>query len=109
MSRGQDVIVSGGSLPLSGGGADRGFIDEATERLLSAAAWFLPSLQGAAVSGVWHGTRARRPSGNPVVRRLAPGVTLFAGLAGRGFLCGPLLAERLATALAGRLLETPSS
>lgn len=76
---------------------------EAAEKLQRAGSWFLPALGSARVVATWTGTRARRPSGTPVVRRLAPGVTLFGGLAGRGFLCGPHLAERLAERLIMKL------
>jgi len=110
---GGGVVVSGGVLPSHGSGGAAGVraevLAEAVERLRAAAAWYLPGLAGAVVSATWHGIRARRPSGNPVVRRLAPGVTLFGALAGRGFLCGPLLAERLAAVLTARLVDHPST
>src|SRR5690606_29075215 len=76
---------------------------EAAENLRRAGSWCLPSSAAASVVSSWHGTRLRRPTGTPVIRRLAPAVTLFAGLAGRGFLSGPLLAARLADGLAERL------
>lgn len=102
------LIPQDGRLHLVGGAlrspspstADLG---EAAENLRRAGSWYLPSSATANVEARWHGTRVRRPTGTPVVRRLAPAVTLFGGLAGRGFLSGPLLAERLAASLAARL------
>lgn len=70
------------------------------ERLRTSAAWFVPALRSAPLTAVWRGVRARRPSGVPVTRRLRSGVTLFGGFGGRGFLCAPLLARRLALRLA---------
>ena len=70
------------------------------ERLRASAAWFVPALRSAPLTAVWRGVRARRPSGVPVTRRLRSGVTLFGGFGGRGFLCAPLLARRLALRLA---------
>lgn len=107
--RGREAIVSGGVLPHLSGPVARASLAEAAERLRATASWSLPVLERASLSYVWHGSRARRPSGNPVVRSLAQGVTLFAGLAGRGFLSGPLLASRLAERMAAGSLRRPPS
>lgn len=93
---GAGAVISGTAH--SGDGAD-------VERLVAAASWFVPGVAGAEITGVWRGTRARRPSGVPVVRRLRGGLTLFGALGGRGFLCSALLAEALAKRLATRLAE----
>lgn len=102
------VVVSGGTLSLADGQPTTAELALAVERLRAAAAWSLPALDevevdDAAPGAVWHGVRARRTSGTPVVRRLAPSVALFGALAGRGFLTAPLLARRLAAALATEL------
>lgn len=87
-----EVVVTGGHV-----GPDEA-IDHAG--LLAAAVWYLPAVADASVVETFSALRARRPSGVPVARRLAPDVYLFGGLGGRGFLVGPLLARRLATRLA---------
>ena len=97
-------IVFVGSTAVVSGAAHHG--DERdVERLRSSASWFVPAVADAPVAAVWRGVRARRPSGTPVIRRLRAGVTLFGALGGRGFLCGPLLAQRLAERLADRAAD----
>lgn len=95
----ETVVVSGGSLPTRETGPSSEELAHAAARLRSTANWSLPLLERAEQLGTWHGVRARRASGTPVLRRLAAGVTLFGGLAGRGFLAGPLLAGHLAASL----------
>ncbi len=73
--------------------------DDAPERLRTALAWALPSLRDAAVLGRWRGVRARAEQPYPVVCEVAPNVTFYGALAGRGFLCGPDLSARLADAI----------
>lgn len=72
---------------------------QAPQALRRSFGWFAPGLRHAAIEGVWTGVRARRPGNAPLVTQLAPGVWLFGALAGRGFLCAPLLARRLSETL----------
>ena len=101
---GDRVHITGGALRTTAPRAAD--LAEAAENLHSAGSWYLPGITSATIEAVWHGTRVRRRTGTPVVRRLAPGVTLFGALAGRGFLAGPHLAERLASGLVERLATT---
>ncbi len=68
-----------------------------------ALAWHVPGAESARVLAGWEGVRAKRPSGEPVVRRLAPGVHFMGAFGGRGFLRAALAASRLAEELAARL------
>ncbi len=61
--------------------------------------WFVPALQGAALSSVWHGVRVKAEDNLPVVRELRPGLWFAGGLAGRGFLASAHVAERLCDTL----------
>lgn len=72
-------------------------------QLRSALAWHLPAAAAAPELSRWQGVRAKRASGEPVVRRLRPGLHLMAAFGGRGFLRAALAAERLADELATRL------
>lgn len=76
---------------------------EPTPDLLRALAWHVPGAAGANEIGSWEGVRAKRPSGEPVVRRIAPGVHLMAGFGGRGFLRAASAARKLADELAAQL------
>lgn len=92
------VAVADDELVITGGHvAPQAEID--FDGLLAAAAWSLPALSRAEIVARWSALRAKRVSGTPVVRRLAPDVYLFGALGGRGFLTGPLLAARLAERL----------
>ncbi len=88
------AVVTGGSLPPERPAPAE--LRSAALGLRDAASWALPALEGAELEAVWFGVRSRRPSGRPVVRRLAPAVTLYGALAGRGFLCAADLSSRLA-------------
>lgn len=99
--RGHDLVLTGAALP--GAIPHQDELKDAARNLLATSSWYLPGLSEATPTSAWHGVRVRRRSGTPVVRRLDEGVTLFAGLAGRGFLTGPLLAERLAERLTERV------
>ena len=68
--------------------------------LRRALAWQLPLLGSAPELSRWEGVRAKRPSGEPVARRLCPGVYLMNGFGGRGFLRAASVAARLAERLA---------
>lgn len=69
--------------------------------LVSALAWQVPGVAGARVVRRWVGARAKRPSGEPVARRLTRNVHVLGALGGRGFLRAATLAE----ALGRRLVE----
>lgn len=77
--------------------------DASLERhpLLAALAWQVPGAAQARVALRWEGARAKRPSGEPVARRLTRNVHIFGALGGRGFLRAATLAE----ALGARLVE----
>ena len=99
------VVITGSAAPARDGGQPvagegGGLTTREAERLRGAVAWFLPGIEEAPVIATWRGVRLRRASGNPVVRRLRSGLTLFGALGGRGFLCAPLLAGRLAQRIA---------
>ncbi|MCW5820875.1 MAG: hypothetical protein KIT12_13310, partial [Trueperaceae bacterium] len=66
-----------------------------------ALAWKVPGVAGARVVRRWVGARAKRPSGEPVARRLTRNVHVLGALGGRGFLRAATLAE----ALGRRLVE----
>jgi glycine/D-amino acid oxidase-like deaminating enzyme len=76
---------------------------EPSRSLQNALAWQVPAAAGAHVVGHWEGVRAKRPSGEPVVRRVAPGVHLLAAFGGRGFLRAAAAATELADRLAREL------
>lgn len=69
--------------------------------LQRALAWQVPAVGNATVSRHWRGARAKRPSGEPVARRLTKSTYYLGALGGRGF----LRAATLAKALADRLHE----
>lgn len=77
--------------------------------LLRALAWRVPAVAAAAnatdkmVVSRWEGVRAKRASGEPVVRRLTPGVHLMLAFGGRGFLRAAAAAAALAERLAQQL------
>ena len=71
----------------------------AAHHLVSSLRRILPDAT-AAPSELWTGVRARAASPTPLVREMAPGVTFFGALAGRGFLASTALARRLALRLA---------
>jgi glycine/D-amino acid oxidase-like deaminating enzyme len=72
---------------------------DAPQRLRRSLGWFAPQLAEAPIASVWRGVRARRQGNRPLLQRLGPRVWLFGALAGRGFLCGALLAKGLAATL----------
>lgn len=77
--------------------------DQAKGDLQHALAWQVPAAADARLVRRWEGVRAKRPSGEPVVRRIAPGVHLLAGFGGRGFLRAAAAATDLADRLAAKL------
>lgn len=92
-----EVVVSGGhaAAPAEPGeGAP-----PAAHALQRTLAWQVPAVADAAVARRWVGARAKRPSGEPVARRLTGGTYLFGALGGRGFLRAATLATRLAERL----------
>ncbi len=99
------VVVTGGSLPPEQPEPDD--LMTAASGLRDAIGWAVPGLREARLEAAWFGVRARRPSGTPVVRRLAPRVTYYGGLAGRGFLCSAHLSANLAERLAALLTASP--
>jgi len=73
--------------------------ETAPAQLQRAGGWFIPSLQGAALTSVWHGVRAKTESNLPLVCELRPGLVFAGALAGRGFLCAAHVALELADTL----------
>lgn len=100
--KGNRAFVSGGHRPVAGAAAAAATREQldALQRTLS---WQLPAAGSAARLGSWHGVRVRRPSGEPVARRLCTDVYYFGALGGRGFLRSASLAERLADQLLAQL------
>lgn len=76
---------------------------QADDHLRRALAWHLPAAADATEISHWQGVRAKRASGEPVVRQLRPGVHLMSAFGGRGFLRAALAAEQLAAHLASKL------
>ncbi len=89
-----------GALPVGATGEPQG---SGAPDMLRTLAWQLPQAAGARVTGSWHGVRAKRSSGQPVVRRLAPGVHVMIGFGGRGFLRAAWAASEMADRLAAGL------
>lgn len=100
--QGGRALVSGGHRPVASvsSAAPTPGHPEALQRAL---AWQLPAAATAATLSSWHGVRVKRPSGEPVARRLYTNVYYFGALGGRGFLRAAGLAERLADQLLARL------
>ena len=73
--------------------------ETAPRQLQRAGSWFIPALEGAELSAVWTGVRAKAEDNRPVVQEMRKGVWFFGALAGRGFLCTAHLAEGLAETL----------
>jgi len=73
---------------------------EAPKRLLARLDRIVPGVGAAPATGLWSGVRARGDTPRPLVTDLAPGLTFFGALSGRGFLCSAALAEALAARLA---------
>lgn len=100
------AVVSGGHRPVGGVTGGRptaaGAHGPAAD-LRRALEWQVPAAAGAAELARWEGVRARRPSGEPVARRLCPGVYLLGAFGGRGFLRAASVASRLAEGLAAEL------
>lgn len=95
-------VSSGGEVLIGGNHRPAGSDDpRAPELLRRSFAWFAPPLAAAPIGGSWTGVRARRSGNRPLARQIGPGLWLLGALAGRGFLCGPLLARRLARELLG--------
>ncbi len=91
------VVVTGGSLPAERPAEDA--LHTAALGLRDALSWSVPALARAKLLSAWFGVRSRRQTGVPVLRRLAPKVTYYGGLAGRGFLCAADLSAKLAERL----------
>ena len=85
---------------LGGNHRPAGQADEsAPTQLQRAGSWFVPALQSAELTSVWHGVRAKAADNLPVVRELRPGVWFAGALAGRGFLASAHVAETLSELL----------
>ena len=104
---GEAVVTGGhrhggwlGAPTADAGGAPQ---SNAASAMLRTLAGQLPQAAGARSTSSWHGVRAKRYSGQPVVRRLAPGVHVMIGFGGRGFLRAALSASELAGRLAAGL------
>ncbi len=97
------AVVTGGHRTV--GSVTEAVSDDAPEGLRRSLAWQLPSAAEAPEVGRWQGVRAKRPSAEPVARRLCPGVYLLNGFGGRGFLRAASVAGRLAERLAARLAQ----
>lgn len=113
------ALVSGGHRPVglrgepitTGGRAElervEAYVHEAEHAarhdLMRALAWRVPAAANATVESRWEGVRAKRTSGEPVVRRLAPGLHLMLGFGGRGFLRAATAAAAMADRLTQRL------
>ena len=84
---------------VGGGHADAGEAQGDAAGLLATLTRSLPTepapAHGWTVHATWRGVRARGPTPQPQVERLAPGVWWFGAFAGRGFLRAALEAERL--------------
>lgn len=91
-------VVSGGHVSLGRTGDDAGAPPPDTD-LQQALAWQLPAAAQAPVLARWSGVRAKRPSGEPVARRLCPGVYLLGAFGGRGFLRAAAASARMAEGL----------
>ena len=74
----------------------------AADRLRMSFGWFVPALREAPIAHTWSGVRLKRRGNRPLVREVEEGMWFFGALAGRGFLCGALEAERLAAAIRTR-------
>ncbi len=93
-------VQSGERAFVGGNHRDAGTADDSSSlRLRRSFGWFVPALAAAEVVATWSGVRARADGNEPRMEALGGGVWFFGALAGRGFLCAPLLARRLAHAL----------
>lgn len=90
------VVVSGGhdAEPTAGEGATL-----ALTPLARSLTWQVPELTDAEVERRWIGARVKRPSGQPVARRLSERVHFFGAFGGRGFLRAAAEAARFAALL----------
>ncbi len=75
---------------------------QAPLRLLERLDATLPGIGAERGRSLWSGVRAVGDTPRPLVSEVAPRVTFFGALSGRGFLVSALTAERLAAALAAR-------
>jgi len=73
---------------------------EAAKRLLARLERSLPGIARQVPTALWSGVRARGSGVRPLVSVVAPAVTFFGALSGRGFLCSSAVAEELAGRLA---------
>ncbi|HRQ10068.1 MAG TPA: FAD-dependent oxidoreductase [Trueperaceae bacterium] len=94
-----EVYVSGGHTAVPAEPGAR--LDDDLRRALS---WHVPAVAAAPTLTRWVGARAKRPSGEPVARRLTRGVLMFGALGGRGFLRAATVAEAMASRLRKELL-----
>jgi glycine oxidase len=94
-STGDRVLVGGNHRPPEQGDP------HAPELLRSSAARMVPPLLDAPIERVWTGIRAKRPDNIPLVTEIEPRLWFLGAFGGRGFLTAPLLADRLASILAG--------
>lgn len=97
------AFVTGGHRHAGWLGAPLQVVPDGDPDLRRALAWQVPAAAEARVLASWAGVRAKRPSGEPVARRLCDGVHLLAAFGGRGFLRVAPLATRLSDELAARL------
>lgn len=93
LSDGAGVLVGGNHRPI--GRAD----PDGPALLRRSLGWFAPPMADAPIADVWRGVRARREGNRPLLARLGERVWMLGALAGRGFLCGPLLARSLTRSL----------
>lgn len=97
------ALVSGGHRNVDRVGEPVPQEDAGASALQRALAWQLPAAADAPEAARWHGVRAKRPSAEPVARRLAPGVYFLGAFGGRGFLRAAELSARLAERIAATL------
>lgn len=96
------ALVSGGHVDLGPSGQVSSAAQAGMD-LTAALSWQLPAAADAAVLSHWSGVRAKRPSGQPVARRLREGVYLLGAFGGRGFLRAADVAARMAEGLSRTL------
>jgi len=75
---------------------------EGPKRLLQRLDRVVPGTGAAAATALWSAVRARGETPRPLVTEVAPAITFFGALSGRGFLCSAGLAARLADNLTKR-------
>ncbi|MEK7414886.1 MAG: FAD-dependent oxidoreductase [Planctomycetota bacterium] len=97
--RGGDVVV-GATMVTSG--FDRSEDPVAIATLAAWAAEVMPSLRGATLRESWTGLRPRLVGGQPVIRRMRPGLVIATGHFRNGVLLTPITGELVAAAVTGQ-------